>query len=108
VISTTGFRKRILDAIQVRLFPNPVHARHAVYSVVYSEDDAVSGPSARLLDVAAKISPGRRHGHSWYQRQYRDLGDDVIPGCRRLAFNCRRSPESFDWSIFVARKRGKV
>lgn len=55
MISTTGFRKRILDAMQVRLFPNPVHARHAVYSMVYSEDDAVSGPSARLLDVAAKI-----------------------------------------------------
>ncbi|MGD0904788.1 MAG: hypothetical protein ABR924_17770 [Terracidiphilus sp.] len=51
---TTSFRKRILDTIQVRLFPSPVRVRHAVYSMVYSEDDAVSGPSARLLEVAAK------------------------------------------------------
>jgi hypothetical protein len=54
VTLTTSFRRRILDTIQVRLFPSPVRVRHAVYSMVYSEDDAVSGPSARLLEVAAK------------------------------------------------------
>ncbi len=55
---TTSFRKRILDTIQVRLFPSPVHVRHAVHSMEYSEDDAVAGPSARLfLEVAAKLRP---------------------------------------------------
>ena len=43
---------RLREAVQRRLFPVPFPARHAFYSMVFSEDDAVSVPSRRLLDTS--------------------------------------------------------
>ena len=50
----TGFgelRRRFSGAVGRWLLPTPVVARHSEYSILYSEDDAVSGPSSRLLQV---------------------------------------------------------
>ncbi len=44
--------KRVREAIQRRLLPAPVHARHSMYSMLFSEDDASSSPSERLLDLS--------------------------------------------------------
>jgi hypothetical protein len=41
-----------MKGLRRRLFPAPVSARHAEYSMVFSEDDAPSRPSPRLLDIA--------------------------------------------------------
>ena len=43
---------RVREAVQRRLFPVPFPVRHAFYSMVFSEDDAVSAPSRRLLDTS--------------------------------------------------------
>ena len=45
---------RVREAVQRRLFPAPFPARHAFYSMVFSEDDAVSAPSRRLLDTSVE------------------------------------------------------
>jgi hypothetical protein len=44
-------RRRICSAIGRRLLSTPVNARHSEYSILYSEDDSVSRPSQRLLNV---------------------------------------------------------
>lgn len=44
-------RQRLYNALQRRLLPSPVKARHGNYSMVYSEDDSVSRPSQRLLEL---------------------------------------------------------
>ena len=46
------FQVRVREAIQRRLFPSPFLVRHALYSMVFSEDDAASRPSERLLDIS--------------------------------------------------------
>src|SRR6266853_946014 len=52
---------RVREAVQRRLFPVPFPVRHACYSMVFSEDDAASVPSRRLLDTAiAAIQCARR------------------------------------------------
>lgn len=43
---------RAYQRLRRMLFPSPVKARHAFYSMVYSEDDSPSRPSERLLDVS--------------------------------------------------------
>jgi hypothetical protein len=45
-------KRRVLDGVRRRVIPSPVSARHAEYSMLYSEDDAASRPSERLLDLA--------------------------------------------------------
>jgi hypothetical protein len=46
------FGQRLRDALVRRIYPSPVHSRHAFYSMVFSEDDALSKPSERLLDLS--------------------------------------------------------
>lgn len=46
------FIPRVRSALQRRVSPSPVQARHAEYSMLYSEDDAGSRPSPRLLGLA--------------------------------------------------------
>ncbi|HLA12092.1 MAG TPA: hypothetical protein VJ023_16010 [Pyrinomonadaceae bacterium] len=45
---------RLLSKMQRMLMPSPVKARHIEYSMLYSEDDAVSRPSPRLIDLAVE------------------------------------------------------
>ncbi len=47
-------RRRTSEAIQRRLAPSPVTARHAEYSMLYSEDDSMGRPNERLLDLAVE------------------------------------------------------
>lgn len=51
-MSQRNFAKRVREAIQRRLLPAPFHARHTMYSMLFSEDDASSSPSERLLDLS--------------------------------------------------------
>lgn len=53
---------RIRAGLRERVTPSPVHARHAEYSMLYSEDDeGIARPSERLLDLAlATIAEARR------------------------------------------------
>src|SRR5687768_14130255 len=57
VFAPTG---RLRNALVRRLLPSPVHARHAEYSMVYSEDDAPSAADPRLLDIALRAADGAR------------------------------------------------
>jgi hypothetical protein len=43
---------RVSKAVHRRLAPSPVVARHMEYSMIYSEDDSLSHPSQRLLDLS--------------------------------------------------------
>ena len=45
--------KRVQWGTVRRVLPNPVPVRHAEYSMLYSEDDALSRPSERLLDISS-------------------------------------------------------
>lgn len=52
VVLRNNFQVRVREAIQRRLFRTPFPVRHALYSMVFSEDDAVSRPSERILDIS--------------------------------------------------------
>jgi hypothetical protein len=43
---------RTRSGLHRRLLPSPVDARHAEYSMLYSEDDAFSRPSERLFEIS--------------------------------------------------------
>lgn len=45
---------RVVRAFHRRLAPSPVSARHMEYSMLYSEDDSLSRPSARLIDLSVQ------------------------------------------------------
>ena len=52
---------RMRHGARRRLFPSPVRARHIEYSMLYSEDDALSHPNERLMDIASEaIAYARR------------------------------------------------
>lgn len=52
--------KRAERALLRKLLPQPIAARHAEYSMIFSADDAISTPSDRLVDVALQaISEAR-------------------------------------------------
>jgi predicted O-methyltransferase YrrM len=46
---------RLSKALHRRLAPSPVTARHAEYSMVYSEDDSLSYASQRLLNLSIEV-----------------------------------------------------
>lgn len=50
--SKSAVVNRALRAVQSRVAPSPVSARHAEYSMLYSEDDSLSRPTARLIDLS--------------------------------------------------------
>lgn len=52
--------ERVRAAVRRRLFASPVIARHSEYSMLYSEDDAPSRPSERLLDLAFAAASAAR------------------------------------------------
>jgi len=45
-------KKRIANALLRKLLPQPVQARHAEYSMLFSADDDISQPSPYLLSIA--------------------------------------------------------
>lgn len=51
-VSRSGVVDRALRAVHRRLAPSPVSARHLEYSMLYSEDDSISRPNARLIDLS--------------------------------------------------------
>src|SRR5262245_3665517 len=53
--------ERVMKGLRRRLFPCPVGARHAEYSMLFSEDDALSRPSPRLFDIALSAIACARH-----------------------------------------------
>lgn len=60
--STKGVVNRALRAVHRRVAPSPVSARHMEYSMLYSEDDSLSRPNARLIDLSvAAIIQAQRH-----------------------------------------------
>jgi predicted O-methyltransferase YrrM len=50
--SGNGVVSRALRAVHRRVAPSPVSSRHMEYSMLYSEDDSISRPNARLLDLS--------------------------------------------------------
>ena len=44
-------QKRLMEGIRRRLFPPPAQVRHSEYSMLLSEDDALSRPTERLMDA---------------------------------------------------------
>src|ERR671914_1789483 len=53
---------RIMRAVHRRIWPSPVAARHMEYSMLYSEDDSLSKPNARLIDLSIQaIIHAQRH-----------------------------------------------
>ncbi len=56
-----NMQKRLLNFARRKLFSVQTQARHQEYSILFSEDDARSRPSERLLDVALEaISRARK------------------------------------------------
>lgn len=80
-----GLQQRVVHAV----LPSPVEARHAEYSMLYSADDDLHGPTLRLLDVAlaaasaargadmtavsARMPPGIRYAEVWPGEHYKLL-----------------------------------
>ncbi len=49
---SNNFKSRARRAIHRRLKPSPVSARHMEYSMLYSEDDSLSRPNTRLINLS--------------------------------------------------------
>ena len=52
---------RAREALVRRISPSPVRARHAFRSMVFSEDDAISQPSERLLNLSIQAIAAAHH-----------------------------------------------